>query len=91
MVNPDGNRRTVFGPAANDRNWRKNRRRLPAGLPWRVALAPGGAATPPFANVQLAGLLHAQYDVPDYVPPGIPPGAPNRRTRQLPTSTSAST
>jgi Zinc carboxypeptidase len=84
MVNPDGNRRTVFGPAANDRNWRKNRRRLPAwGLTWRAALAPGGVATQPFANVQLAGPLHAQYDVPDYAPPGIPPGAPNRRTRQL--------
>jgi len=86
MVNPDGNRRTVFGPAANDRNWRKNRRRLPAlALTWRAALAPGGAATPPFENVQLAGPLHAQYDVPDYAPPAIPPGAPpNLRTRQLP-------
>jgi hypothetical protein len=84
MVNPDGNRRTVFGPAANDRNWRKNRRRLPIlGLTWRAALAPGGVATLPFANVQLAGLLNAQYDVPDYAPPAIPPGAPNRRTRQL--------
>jgi len=91
MVNPDGNRRTVFGPAANDRNWRKNRRRLPAlALTWRAALAPGGVATQPFANVQLAGPLHARYDVPDYVPPnpvlgvaGVPPGAPNLRTRQL--------
>lgn len=91
MVNPDGNRRTVFGPAANDRNWRKNRRRLPTlALTWRAALAPGGVTTLPFANAQLAGPLHARYDVPDYVPPnaflgvaGVPPGVPNRRTRQL--------
>jgi Zinc carboxypeptidase len=89
MVNPDGNRRTVFGTGANDRFWRKNRRRLPSlGQSWIQALAPGGVATLPFANVRYLTQpvsVWAQYRVPDYDPANnIPPGAPaNFRNHQL--------
>jgi hypothetical protein len=81
MVNPDGNRRTVFGPAANDRFWRKNRRRLPRlGQTWIQALAPGGVPNPPLENVRYwtqPVSLWAQYGVPDYdFANNIPPGAP---------------
>jgi Zinc carboxypeptidase len=89
MVNPDGNRRTVFGNGANDRFWRKNRRRLPAlGQTWIHVLAPGGVATAPFASVRYwtqPVSVWAQYRVPDYDPANhIPPGAPpNYRNRKL--------
>jgi hypothetical protein len=88
MVNPDGNHRTVFGPGANDRFWRKNRRRLPRlGQTWIAKLAPGGVAIQPFTNVQFWTLpAWAQYDVPDYAPGNnIPPGAPgNYQRHRLP-------
>jgi hypothetical protein len=89
MVNPDGNRRTVFGTDANDRFWRKNRRRLPiTGQGWIHTLAPGGVTTPPLANARYwtqPVSLWAQYRVPDYDPGnGIPPGAPNLQNHQLP-------
>jgi hypothetical protein len=99
MVNPDGNRRTVFGTGANDRMWRKNRRRLPAlGQIWINKLRPGGAGalpTPPFQNVRYwtqPVSLWAQYDVPDYDPangvpagavPAVAPGVPNYRNHKL--------
>jgi hypothetical protein len=87
MVNPDGNRRTVFGTGANDRVWRKNRRRLPAvGGAWIAALAPGGVPTAPFANVQYWTLpLWAQYRVPDFDPVNhVPPAGPaNYRNHKL--------
>jgi hypothetical protein len=85
MVNPDGNRRTVFGTGANDRLWRKNRHRLPwLGQTWRSKLAPGGVATQPFANVQLQLPAQARYDVPSYAPPGVPPGAAVYQNHVLP-------
>jgi Zinc carboxypeptidase len=99
MVNPDGNRRSVFGTGANDRLWRKNRRRLPAlGQKWIQKLRPGGAGTPPTAPFQNVGYwtqpvsLWAQYDVPDYDPtngvpagavPGVLAGVPNYRNHKL--------
>src|ERR1700733_458955 len=99
MVNPDGNRRTVFGTGANDRLWRKNRRRLPSlGQVWIQKLRPGGAGTlptPPFRNVRYwtqPVSLWAQYEVPDYDPangvpggavPGVAPGGANFRNHRL--------
>jgi hypothetical protein len=99
MINPDGNRRTVFGTGANDRLWRKNRRRLPSlGQVWIQKLRPGGAGTPPtppFQNVRYwtpPVSVWAQYDVPDYDPangvpagavPAVPAGVPNYRTHRL--------
>jgi hypothetical protein len=81
MVNPDGNVRTVTGPGANDRMWRKNRRVLPATpQAWVAAFTGGGGPNPPpFRNVKPTyGLLQwASYDVPDYDPAhNIPPGGP---------------
>ena len=99
MVNPDGNHRTVFGPSANDRLWRKNRRRLPKlGQTWIQKLQPGGAGTAPtapFQNVRYRTQpvsLWAQYDVPDYDPaqgvpagavPGVAAGVANYRNHRL--------
>jgi hypothetical protein len=88
MLNPDGNRRSVFGQGANDRNWRKNRRRLPySGLAWILKLAPGGNPTPPLQNVRYVNppvSIAAQYDVPTYNPGVAPPGGGILNTRQLP-------
>jgi Zinc carboxypeptidase len=78
MLNPDGNDYTVFSPEGGAREWRKNRRSLPAtGALWVAALAPGGVPNPPFANVQAPPPGEAQYEVPDYDPANrIPPRGP---------------
>ena len=81
MVNPDGNRRSVFGTGNLDRFWRKNRRRLPTlGQAWIHTLAPGGVPNLPFTNVRYwtqPVSLWAQYRVPNYDPANnIPPNAP---------------
>jgi Zinc carboxypeptidase len=92
MVNPDGNRRTVFENGDNNRFWRKNRRRLPIlGQSWIAALVPGGPPnqpTPPFQDVRYwtqPVSPWAQYRVPDYDPGNhIPPGGPaNYRNHRL--------
>ena len=70
MVNPDGNRRTVFGDDANDRYWRKNCRSLPNWGPgWLSALAPNNVPNPPFTNVSYQTWpIWAQYRVPNFDP-----------------------
>jgi hypothetical protein len=77
MLNPDGNNRTVYGPAPADRFWRKNTRVLPTtAAAWQLALAPGGAVTYPFANVHGAP-PNADYRAPDFDPANhIPPAGP---------------
>jgi hypothetical protein len=88
MLNPDGNDRTVFGPAGADRWWRKNTRQLPTTAGgWQATLAPLGAVTPPFRNVGVIGLPPtARYQTPDFNPAGgFPPGliGANFRTQLL--------
>jgi hypothetical protein len=91
MLNPDGNLYSVFTPAGMGRQWRKNRRALPAApAGWVNELTNFGALgvnPPPFMAVNGLGAL-AQYDVPDYdpahgIPPAIPPTVPHWQTRDL--------
>jgi hypothetical protein len=87
MLNPDGNVYTVTGPTpAGDpphREWRKNRRGLPAnGAGWAglvTAPGPGGAPVPhlPFAHYFVNAFGTGVLGVPDYEPAlHIPPGGP---------------
>jgi zinc carboxypeptidase len=80
MLNPDGNRQTVYGIGPVTRMWRKNRHVLPVTpAAWvnllTIGLPPGNNNPPPFQNVaNPGGGLDATYDVPNYDPAnGIPP------------------
>jgi zinc carboxypeptidase len=93
MINPDGNRYTVFTPAGAGRLWRKNLRYLPATSAAWVNDITGGAGpnVPPFLNVHVPAVpanALAEYTVQDYNPAaGIPPApAPiaGRMPRSLP-------
>jgi Zinc carboxypeptidase len=87
MLNPDGNVYSVTGPTpAGDpphRQWRKNRRGLPAnGAGWANLVrhpGPGGAQVPnqPFANFSVNAFGTALLGAPDYDPAHhIPPFGP---------------
>jgi hypothetical protein len=83
MVNPDGNWHTVFGADAVDqpaRQWRKNRRPLPAvPVDWIDELTGISGPNEPFLDVRGpdADESDARYKVPDYDPDrGIPPNLP---------------
>jgi len=93
MLNPDGNRYTVFSQDAGHRLWRKNRRTLPTTPAAWVNAITGGAGpnVPPFLNVHVPAAppgAPAEYTVQDYNPgAGIPPApAPlaGRMPRSLP-------
>jgi zinc carboxypeptidase len=89
MLNPDGNLFSVFTAGGAGRDWRKNRRNLPAtpALWVNEITGGGGPNPPPFTNVNVPlapAWATAQYNVPDYDPGhGIPPGIPARQTRDL--------
>jgi hypothetical protein len=76
MLNPAGNSYTVFSTDEKARDWRKNRRALPADeAGWRHLLmhTPPGATAPvpnrPFKNIHYDDALdQLQYSVPVYVP-----------------------
>jgi Zinc carboxypeptidase len=93
MLNPDGNRQTVFGIGPVTRLWRKNRRTMPTTPVGWVNRITGGAGpnVPPFLNVHVPAVpanAPAEYTVQDYNPgAGIPPApAPlaGRMVRSLP-------
>jgi hypothetical protein len=88
MLNPDGNRHTVFTANQAGRLWRKNRRPLPNTFAlWQQELT-NGAVPPepnwPFEDVvpvpELGEPGWVSYRVPNYDPDGgIPPAEPRRR------------
>ena len=68
MLNPAGNRYSVFSPDDGARLWRRNRHPLPTtALGWSQALTtPLGGPVPPFQNVQTNNNV-TSYQVPRYL------------------------
>jgi len=68
LLNPAGNRFSVYGAAADDRYWRINRRKFPKNSTDWVKLLRNNRRVPntPLQNIQVVNGTQFTYDVPRY-------------------------